>query len=64
MWAGFAEAVAKIIAAVFGGFMTWKAGRDDLLKDQAEKSIKVKEKQLKAVVDKPSARKRLRDKSI
>lgn len=55
MWAGFAEAIAKILAAIFGGIMTWKAGRDDLLKDQAEETAKIKAKQLDVVVNKPDS---------
>lgn len=41
MWAKFAEVMAKILASVFAGYMTWKAGRDSLRKDLAESQVKV-----------------------
>ena len=41
MWASFAETLVKILSVIFAGLFSWKAGRDNLEKNQLEEHIEV-----------------------
>lgn len=63
-----AAVIASVVGLLGSGVLValvyykgYQRGRDGVLKDVAEKSLKVKDAQLKAMAAKPSASDRLRD---